>query len=616
MQSVGLNGSNLTTINAGNLSGLITTADNGIIDLRSLGGTITFDADSSTHGSGAFNITTTGAASSISLGAVVSSTTGNLTLNSGYRILETTSTETPVLVTTGVLSLTAVGGLGQTGRADLDVSAPTLNFTNTGTGMAYLKSHSADATLTTASLVGPGSLIFSQTTGGLTITDSVTVASGSATFRVAGALTVDTAALNTSANLSISAASLAATGSTFITGSSGTLAVTTSGNVVLDATTTLTGGDILLTTGGTLALGQVTASGLLDIQAQGSVTTTGGNTTSLVAGQLRLSSAADLGTTLNPLRVSAGVSDVNTSGALHIINLNSLTLGRGGLQIETDEGETKVIAIEGTNFGSIGGAIVDNGTGTLRLDAVGTINLATPIFSTGGNILLNVGGLTDGTAGEGVLLSAPLGRVTINSTTGVGATGTGDIEILAAEIQATTGTGNLIFEALGSINVAGTGLVATGGTGTIGLTVSTGNLTVAAPVTHSGAGNVLLAVSSGTLSMTTGQQITTSTGTINLSSTGTMTVFRVLSTTGVITATSTQGAITALGDLNYNNFITGALSIDRPQISAFDYFRVRLDSAHVRAIGPSATLNINRGTSTEIDLSLYSFSLTGNVAPI
>jgi hypothetical protein len=517
--------------------------------------------------------------------------------------------------------MTAVTGIGLTGRADFDVSAPSLNFTNTGTGLVYIKSQLAAATLTSANFSGTGSFIFTQLSGGLTIAGPVNVANGSGTFRVPGTLTLTNATVTTSRDLTLAAGLLALTGSSLASGSPlGTLKVVTSGNATFDAISTLSGTDIQINTGGNLSIGQVNATGLLDIQVVGNLSASS-STTSLVAGQLRLSITGDIGSTLTPIRVNAGVSDVNTTGSLNIVNLNSLTIGRGGLQVTTSPTETKVVAIQGTTVGSIGGSIVDNGTGILRVDASGPLSLATSVVSVGGSIVVNAGSLTDGTTDENALLIAQNGRVTINATSGVGSTGlvtsagslvnTGvaGIEVLASQVQATTQTGSLALVALGSTTIAGTGLTITGpaATGTLSLIATSGNITQAAPITQSGSGAIQVNAAAGTFSMTDGSILSTTVGTVNVYSRDLMTIYKINSTTGVITL-RTLDSINTQGLLNYFN----VSSLARPEISMVGYVRIYVDAAKVLGSGPSNTFEIVRGSSAYINMFQFSFALTGH----
>ncbi|MCX6936721.1 MAG: hypothetical protein NTU80_02300, partial [Verrucomicrobia bacterium] len=609
IQQFGANAT-LTPVTDAAQAGLVTTAGNGAISLTTLAGSITVSSVITAHGSGSVTLAAAGSSSDVSLGAVVSSTTGAMGLTAGARILETTSDENPVLRTGGVLTLSATTGLGQTGRGDLDVSAPSLNFTNSGAGMAYFRSHLAGATVTSASLAGNGSLIFTQLSGGLILAGPVTVSGGSATFRVAGSLTLNSVNLNASADLNLSAQSVGLTSSSLTAGTTGNLRIATSGAFVSDAGSTLTGGNISAATGGALTLGQVNATGLLDIQAAGSVTTSSAST-SLVAGQLRLVTSGDAGTTLLPLRVNAGASDVRVSGLLNIVNLNSLTLGRGGLDFTTATGGEQVISVQGTSINSIGGQILDHGTGTIRIEAASDLTLNTKVTSENGSITVNATSLTDGTVDEGAIFSAVNGRVTLNTQTGIGASGAGDIDFVAREIQATTQTGDLALEALATTKVAGTGLkiASSGASGNLSLTTSTGNLNVWADVTNAGSGGISLSVPQGAFTMTTGSVVSASTGTISVNSSGLMTLHRVTNTTGIISLGS-QDAITTVAVLNYAN----VTSLTRPNLTLVNSINIIVNSNSVFATGPQypSGVNISRGGSDDIDMSIYSSILTGN----
>jgi hypothetical protein len=607
VQSVGA-GATLTPVADVSLAGLLTTAGNGPIDLRTADGALTIAADSATHGSGAFNLQAGGGSGNLILGAVVSSTTGALTLTAGARIRETTTTETPVIVTGGVLTLGAVTGIGETGKADLDVSAPSLSFTNSGAGLAYLKSHRADATLTGASLADSGSLIFTQVTGGLAITGPVIIANGAATFRVPGALTLTNAPITTGAGLTLTSATLNATGSNLTAGD--LLRIGASGNIVVDAATTLAGGSVTLGAGGSLAVGQVNATGLLDIRAAVDVSTVS-NTTSLVAGQFRIAAKGNAGSDASPLRVDAGSTDVTVDGVTRIVYLNGLTVGRGGLTFDTDPDAEQVITVEGGVIDSIGGSIVDNGTGTLQVESEDPLTLGTGIVSVGGDITVTAPSISDGTVDENALLSALNGRVTLVTETGVGSTGAGDIDIVASEVAATTQTGSLHLESLGSISIAGAGLVISNpvAAGLISMLTSSGNLTLTAPVTNSGSGGISLLVPQGSFTMNALPTISSSTGAITIESLGLMTLGRIISTTGIVSLT-TQDSISTVNLLNFPNITSYA----RPVLSMQQSINILVDADTVFAIGPNYPdgVEIARGGSDDIDMSIYSSILTGN----
>ena len=591
-------------------TGVQTTGGNGPVDIRTTAGAITVSNDSSAHGTGSVNLVAGGVSGDIVLGAVLSSTTGAVSLTAAGRIRETTTTETPVLVTGGVLTLTAVSGIGETGRGDLDVSAPSLSFTNSGVGQAYLKSHRAGATLTAATLGDTGSLVFTQVTGGLTISGPVNIDSGSATFRVAGSLSLSGAPITAEGDISIRALSITTATSDLTTGTSGTITLVATTDITLDPATSVSAANVTIAAGGNIALAQVDATGLLDITAGGSVTTVDA-TTSLAGAQFRLSTGGDAGTATTPLRVASAAADVSVGGLLNIVYLNGLNVGRGGMQFDTDTGQEQIITVEGTTIGTIGGTIVDNGTGTLHFKSTNDITLVAPVVSVGGNITIDARSLTDGTADENALLTAGSGLITLTTTTGTGVAGAGDIDLSAAQLTATTQTGNLQFDSLGSITVVAPGLQigSLAALGNIGLNVRTGNLTASSSITNAGSGGITLLVPNGAFTMTNVSPISTNVGAITINTLGLMTIGRLQSTTGLISLT-TLDSITTVQQLNYANIT----SLTRPVVSLVQSINILIDSNSVLAIAPNFPdgVEIVRGGSDDIDMSIYSSILTGN----
>jgi hypothetical protein len=65
--------------------------------------------------------------------------------------------------------------------------------------------------------------------------------------------------------------------------------------------------------------------------------------------------------------------------------------------------------------------------------------------------------------------------------------------------------------------------------------------------------------------------------------------------------------------LNYAN----VSSLTRPNITVVNYVKIIVDASSVFATGPRRPtgININRGGSSFIDMSIYSFLLTGNNPP-
>jgi hypothetical protein len=311
------------------------------------------------------------------------------------------------------------------------------------------------------------------------------------------------------------------------------------------------------------------------------------------------------------LRVDAGSTDVTVGGITRIVYLNGLTIGRGGMAFDTNPDAEQVITVEGGVINSIGGSIIDNGSGTLQVESEDPLTLGTGIVSVGGDITVTAPSISDGTVDENALLSALNGRVTLVTETGVGSSAAGDIDIVAAEVAATTQTGSLHLESLGSITIAGAGLVISSpvASGLISMLTSSGSLTLTAPVTNSGSGGISLLVPHGSFTMSLIPTISSSTGAITIESLGLMTIGRITSTTGIVSL-YTQNAITTVDLLNYPNITSYA----RPVLSMQQSISILVNADAVFAIGPNFPdgVEILRGVSDDIDMASYSSILTGN----
>ena len=141
----------------------------------------------------------------------------------------------------------------------------------------------------------------------------------------------------------------------------------------------------------------------------------------------------------------------------------------------------------------------------------------------------------------------------------------------------------------------------------ISLLTSAGNLTLAAPVDNSGSGGISLLVPQGTFTMSVTPTIRSSVGAITIESFGVMTLGRVISTTGLITLRSLDDGIRTLNLLNFPN----VSSQTSPHIHLKKAANIRVDSFSVWAYGPKQPngLELFRGSSANIDMSIYNFAL-------
>ncbi len=536
-------------------SGVLTTAGNGVIALTT-GGALTINAAVAAQGSGSVTLQSGG---DLTLGAAVSSTSGALTLTTAARLLETTADEQPVLLTTGLLTLTAVAGVGQTGRGDLDLQVGTVHVANTGVGSVYLESHAAAVTLGSATLGSAGSLFFTQSAGTLAVTGAVTVPNGHATLRATGTLTLTNAPVTVAGDLTLRAAGLVTTASPLTVGGDATLV---SGTTIALGSPLTAAGDVSLASAGHTTVRNVTAGGVLDLQVGGNLTT-GAAGDVLTAEHLRLTVAGNVGSSGQPVRTDSGSADLKVGGSTNLQEQDGLTAGRGGVDLSTAAGTETVINLNGGTLGSAGGAIVSQGAGTLVLQVTGTLTLGTTVSAPQGNIRIVADRVVDGTGDEGVLLSAPNGQVLLVVQTGAGSSsGAGQLEFIAGTLSATTQSGELVFRTsgaavLGAMQIAtGSGLLAvsaggalsaTGtirhlGTGALTLT-ATGNLTAANPLsTTSGA----LTLTSTNGALTLSGTATTTSGALSLSARNDIQLATLASATGLVTLASTTGSLLRL----------------------------------------------------------------------
>ncbi|WP_324726004.1 hypothetical protein [Actomonas aquatica] len=528
------------------LAGVTTTAADGVIALTTAG-TLTISAEVTAHGAGTIALTTT--TGDIALGALVSSTSGDLTLNAAARVLDTTATETPLLITTGALDLTATGGLGQTGLGDLDVSASSLSLTNNGAGSIYLKSH-ATTTLSATSLTPSGSLFFTQATGNLTVGGALTVAQGNLTLRGAGTIALNNAPVSAAGTITIQGGTVTATASS-LTSTAGDIKLAAASSLSLDASSSLTAaGDLSIVSGGNATLAQASTPGLLDIRVAGNLSRAGGE---LQSNQLRLTVGGSAGSSGNPIITrTSGTADVRVSGATYILEQNALSAGRGGVTLATTSGGSSVLNVAGGSLTSTGGGITATGSGTLILQSGGSLTIGTSVTSNSGSITVNAGSIVDGTGDEGALFVTPNGTLTLNASSGIGSAGSGDIDFTAAAVGASTSTGNLNLSTTGSTTT--TGLTVGSGSGTLQIAAGD-DLTVSGTISHGGSGAVNVTASD---NLNASGAITGGTGTVTVTAGTNANVGRVSTAgTGAVTVTaggslSTGQVSTATGTLDLN----------------------------------------------------------------
>ena len=436
-----------------------------------------------------------------------------------------------------------------------------------------------DLTVTKLLTLGAGTLDIGA--GNLTLGHSSTINLTGGTFMSSGSGILG---LDSSYNVTYSVSSAIA-GPELLGSGIDSITVGTPGTVTLAANTAVNG--VLSLTMGTLSLAgnTLTFGPTSNLSAMGTGTITGSATSNVVVdatsgltGALRF--ATGTGGELNSLLVNSATGGITLGSALTVNSLLTLTSGALSLGGQTLTLNGSLVAGIGSITGSTTSNLVVNTTGGLT---------APLTFTSGSNTLSN---LTLNTGTGGVTLSSDLGlsgvltltsgslslngnTLTLNPTADISASGTGTITGSA--------TSNLIANTSGSLS--GDLRFATGGNLLNNLTVSTGagtGLSLASNLNLDG----MLTLTGGTLSLNgntltlnpTGNIATTGTGTITGSATSNLTInttsglsgaLRLATGTGGVlnnlTVNTTSGGVTLGSALNINNMLTltsGTLSLN------------------------------------------------------
>jgi autotransporter-associated beta strand protein len=434
-------GANTLTLNGGTLSGNI--GDNG-------GGSINFNQST---GAALTNVITGN-------GSVIDSGTGTLTLSGGNTFTG------GLTVNAGTVALGAGGSLAATGAVNLAGAGAGFDISAAGSQTIGLLSGVAGTTVAlggnTLILGGAGNSSFGGTItgGGGLIKDGAgtQTLNGASTF--SGGVTLNAGGLLVGNNAALGTGALSVGGATTLDGSA---AVTLANNIVLNGGLTVLGAQAVTLGGGITGIGSLTKDGAATLTLTGSSFFTGG--LFINAGTLALGAGGSLSTvavvniaSLASFDISAGGNQtigtlVGGAGATVALGANALTLNDAGF---------------------FGGSI--GGTGSLILDAAGTLTLTGANGFTGGlvidagSVALGAGGSLAATGavnlaalGVGFDISAA-GNQTIGSLVGVA----GTTVTLGANTLTLGGVGNASFGGA----ISGTGGLAKNGSGTQILTGS------------------------------------------------------------------------------------------------------------------------------------------------
>ena len=503
-------------------------------------------------------LATSGGPATLNTAGVIVNGTGN-TINNGVTevggIVQNANSTLTVNGTAGADSLSSsatLNGLGTVGAVTLSnndtvTSTGTLHtagITVNGTGNILSGTETATAGLTvntggsvTQTGVLTGSLI---DTGNAVINGSL---SGNATVGAGGMLGGSGTVGGTTSVTSgiVNGTGLRLTGLTTFNGTGNVLGGTETGNVALAGSAavtqsgTLTGNVSLANGAGTLfsgtgTVGAVTLNGSGDTVSSGGTLTTTGLTvngtnnnigTGTIVGNAVLNSGASL-TDNGRLNGTATVGNGTLGGSGSVTGTTSVTggtingagLGLNGLITFNGMGNILSGMETGNVALSTGAAVTQSGTLT------GNVNLASganTIFNgtgTVGNVTLNGGGDTLGSAG-----TLTTTGVTVNGLNNIIGSGTVAGNVTLSSGAALTDNGTLSGPVtVGNGTLGGTGTVS-GAAGVTGGTINGAGLNLSGSATFNGTGNTLSGTESGAVNLAAGANLSQSgtlTGNVNL----------------------------------------------------------------------------------------------------
>ena len=457
--------------NVGSLSVDTSGASGGIHVLQSNGVTL----QSITAGSGTINIT--GSTGNILVGTVTTTGTASLTASAGSINEATIDDGAPVTdISASSASLTAATGIGTASRLDLNV--PTVTLATTGAGGIRLRDAAATSVFTNVNTTTSGAIDL-LTTGAATLT-SISSANGPVTVNAGGNIIVGSVSaagnavtlattngtINEATNddagaisSDITAASASLTATTGIGASSRldlnvptvTLATTSTGGIRLrdaaptsvftNVNTTAAGAIDLLTTGAATLTGISSANGAVTVNAAGNI---------IVGSVSAAGNAVTLATTNGTINEATGddgapVTDISALSASLTATTGIGTASRLDLDVPT-------VTLATTNTGGIrlrdaaATSVFTNvnttGAGTIDLLTTGAATL-TSINSANGAVTVNAGGniIVGSVSAAGNLVALATTNGTINEATNDDGAPVTDISAASASLTATTGIG-------------------------------------------------------------------------------------------------------------------------------------------------------------------------------
>ena len=576
------------------------------------------------RGTGTIDIETGGTGSDIILNDRLLAENGNITLVAADSVdfqtngKLTSNTDVSITATAGAivdnngssedvaaakLSLVAATGVGASGNA-IETNVMSLDLRSV-TGGLYIREND-DVTVLTASTMTSGNISIAAD-GGITVSDgddmtatTVIQAAGSGAITldatsannddidIRDAIQSDTGAINLMANDSISFSD-----DGDVTSNSGILTVTAdannNGNGDNNDAITLSSGSVFntgsgaidLNSEGTIALGQLTTTGTVNIDvSNGAITDANDMTGNIVGSTVTLTTRDGIGSVSNALETAATALDLSVSNTGDIIidqsgnvDLAGIDTADGNIAITASGAVTTSAAVAATD-----GDVTLTTTGssnvtisnTVSAMSSGNANRSVDILATG-DVVVNaavtssVGGNGDASISIGSL-GSEAASLMIGATGSLNVTegGTGDTETLAVFVSGSIDTTNTSLSANDGISLSG------GSVSTAGLMASSGTVSVTADN-----GNILLttvdadAISLTNTGMTNGDittgQLDADNGGITVNAAGAFsTTGNTVTATGAVDldgASVTSGNITSSGSTVDVTGTTGSISV-------------------------------------------------------
>ena len=516
-------------------TGVRTLAGNSNIDIDVDAGNLNVNSVVTANGSG--NVTLNADAGSIALAAVVSSTTGSVSIT-GESVNQNAGGN---ITTGGAGTVTVTADNGNITMAD------GTNATTATGSISYSASGNVALSLLTS------------TSGALNVTaDSDANNTGSITDNTVGEaanlVTTGTATL-------VAAQGIGAAGAADIDTTIGTLVATnsTSGDIFVQETNGLiVGGTGVRTLGGSGNINIDVDSGNLDVNSVVTAHGSGNVTLNADAGTIAL--AALVSSTTGSIAITGDAINQNAGG-------NITTGGAGNVTVTADNGN--ITMADGTSTTTSTGSINYSASGNVALSLLTSTSGALNV--TADSDANNTGSITDNTVGEAANL-VTTGTATLVAAQGIGAAGAADIDTTIGTLVATNSTsGDIFVQETNGLIVGGTGVRTLGGSGNINIDVDSGNLDVNSVVTAHGSGNVTLNADAGTIALAA--LVSSATGSIaitgdaiNQNAGGNITTggagnVTVTADNGNITMADGTNATTSTGSINYSATGNVALSL-------------------------------------------------------